>query len=198
MVYNLVSFTNQLKTQKKLQREIELRSMQLETQLLKKNIQPHFIMNTLTSVIEWMEQEPKTGVKFIEALAREFRLLNEISTKKLIPVSSEIELCKSHLEIMSYRKGLNYKLNTNNLDRLELIPPAVFHTIIENGITHNHQETSEVTFQISFDSTNEFKTYRIESPGKFEISHDSLPFRSLALNRSQRQDALCLYGRHRG
>jgi len=172
VVYNLVSFTNQLKIQKKFQREIELRSIQLETQLLKRNIKPHFIMNTLTSLMEWMEQEPKTGIKFIEALAKKFRLLNEISAKRLIPVSSEIELCKSHLEIMSYRKGINYRLNANNLELQELVPPAIFHTVIENGITHNHLETSEVTFQISFDSSNGSKTYRIESPGKFDLNNE--------------------------
>ena len=36
-----------------------VQSTRLRLELLKKNIQPHFIMNTLTSIMEWVETSPK-------------------------------------------------------------------------------------------------------------------------------------------
>ncbi len=113
-------------------------STRLRYELLKKNIQPHFLMNTLTSLIDWVEESPEKGVEFIEALALEFDLLNQVEDQKLIPISQEIALCKSHLNIMRYRKEIDYQWETEGDIENELlkIPPAIIHTLLENGITH--------------------------------------------------------------
>ncbi len=79
------------------------RATMLELELLRRRIAPHFLMNTLNALAEWVESDPKTGVKMIEALAEEFRLLSQISDRPLIPLSEEIALCRRHLEVMSYR-----------------------------------------------------------------------------------------------
>ncbi|MDO5980575.1 histidine kinase [Flavivirga spongiicola] len=113
-------------------------STRLKYELLKKKIQPHFLMNTLTSLIDWVEEAPKKGVKFIEALAEEFDLLNQVENETLIPLSQEIKICKSHLNIMKYRKEINYLWQDEGVldDETQTIPPAVIHTLLENGITH--------------------------------------------------------------
>ena len=111
-------------------------SERLRNELLKKNIQPHFLLNTLTSLIDWIEESPKKGVKMIEALAEEFRLLNEIEEESLINLRAEIDLCRSHLEVMRYRKEVNYKWEEEVQNDRVKIPPAILHTLLENGITH--------------------------------------------------------------
>ncbi|RZK53903.1 MAG: regulator, partial [Pedobacter sp.] len=60
------------------QRSILL-SSKLQLELIKKNIQPHFIKNTLTSLIDWVEESPKEGTAFIQALADEFDIINDIA-----------------------------------------------------------------------------------------------------------------------
>ncbi|QKX07125.1 histidine kinase [Aquimarina sp. TRL1] len=113
-----------------------LQSTRLRLALLKKNIQPHFIMNSLTSLMDWVEESPKKGVEFIEALAAEFDLLNQIENKTLIPIHQEIALCKTHLEVMEYRKEITYTWEEEGIQEEEEIPPAILHTLLENGVTH--------------------------------------------------------------
>ncbi|NQY33376.1 MAG: histidine kinase [Alteromonadaceae bacterium] len=125
-----------------------LNSAQLEISLLRKNIQPHFILNTLTSIEEWIEESPKTAILFIDALADEFRVLNNMSDKKLIPLAQEIDLCNSHLEIMSYRKDQKYVLNIKDIDLSQKIPPAILHTLIENSLTHNRYTSDTTIFNL--------------------------------------------------
>ena len=125
-----------------------LNSAQLEISLLRKNIQPHFILNTLTSIEQWIEESPKTAILFIDALADEFRVLNNMSDKKLIPLHQEIDLCNSHLEIMSYRKDQKYMLNTIDIDLNQKIPPAILHTLIENILSHNRYTSETTTFNL--------------------------------------------------
>jgi LytS/YehU family sensor histidine kinase len=141
--------------------EISLvQSTRLRLELLKKNIQPHFLMNTLTSLIDWIEESPKKGVLFIEALAKEFDLFNQIENKTLIPITQEIALCRTHLEIMEYRKEINYAWQEENIDLEEKIPPGILHTLLENGITHSLPlDDNSIKFKLIFESNSQYKRY---------------------------------------
>ncbi|TKC12823.1 regulator [Pedobacter polaris] len=139
-----------------------LLSSRLKLELLKKNIQPHFIKNTLTSLIDWVEESPKDGVVFIEALAAEFDVMNEIAEATLIPIAKEIELCKAHLAVMHFRKEVTYQWTEKNIDPLATIPPAIIHTLVENGITHSLAlNDGSIGFILSFTHDQHFKTYTL-------------------------------------
>lgn len=137
-----------------------VQSTRLQLALLKKNIQPHFLMNTLTSLIDWIEESPKKGVLFIEALAKEFTLFNQIENQTLIPISQEIALCRSHLEIMEYRKEIKYSWEDKDIDIEQKIPPGILHTLLENGITHSlPQEDNTIQFKLMYELNSDYKCY---------------------------------------
>ena len=137
-----------------------VQSTRLRLELLKKNIQPHFLMNTLTSLIDWVEEAPKKGVLFIEALAKEFDLFNQIENQTLIPITQEIALCRTHLEIMEYRKEINYFWEEEGIDPEQKIPPAILHTLLENGITHSFPlEDNSIKFKLVYESNSDYKCY---------------------------------------
>jgi sensor histidine kinase YesM len=141
-----------------------LLSSRLQLELLKKNIQPHFLRNTLTSLIDWVEESPKQGAIFIQALAEEFDIMNEIAEATLIPVRQEIELCKKHLLIMQFRKELQYEWSEEGIDEHEQIPPAILHTIVENGITHSIAPAGGcIKFKLCFERTARYKMYTLET-----------------------------------
>ena len=137
-----------------------VQSTRLRLELLKKNIQPHFLMNTLTSLIDWVEESPKKGVLFIEALAKEFDIFNQIESQTLIPISQEINLCRTHLEIMEYRKEIAYLWEEENIDFEQKIPPGILHTLLENGITHSLPlEDNSIKFKLIFESNSRYRCY---------------------------------------
>ncbi len=141
-----------------------LLSSKLQLELIKKNIQPHFIKNTLTSLIDWVEESPKEGVAFIQALADEFDILNSIAEQTLIPIRQEIELCKKHLMVMQFRKEINYKWEEEGIDEDEFIPPAILHTLLENGITHSAAKADgSLKFKLSFSHGDKYKCYTFET-----------------------------------
>ncbi|MFY0627587.1 MAG: histidine kinase [Reichenbachiella sp.] len=149
-----------IKTQRLAYETSLVQSTRLRLELLKKNIQPHFLMNTLTSLIDWVEESPKKGVLFIEALAKEFDLFNQIEDQKLIPIEQEIELCQSHIEIMAYRKEIKYDWKVEGMDYDQKIPPAIIHTLLENGITHSMPlDDNTIKFKLDFESKSSFKCY---------------------------------------
>ncbi|HEY0157761.1 MAG TPA: histidine kinase [Thermoanaerobaculia bacterium] len=107
----------------------------LELEMVRRQLQPHFLMNTLTALSEWIEQEPKTAVRMIEALAEELRALRELSSRTLVPLEEELRLCRSHIANMALRNDAAYSLHAD-VDRTRQVPPAVFHTLVENAMTH--------------------------------------------------------------
>ncbi len=165
VLFNLLSFSYQQKKMQKEQQTALLRSARLETELLKKNIQPHYLMNTLTSLLEWVEKDPKIGAHFIQALADEFKMLNRISDKKLIPLNQEIELCQAHLHILSFRKGKKYFLETIDVPENLFIPPALILTLVENGITHNRSVENKIVQKLKIMQHPEFIVFTVQSLG---------------------------------
>ena len=146
-----------------------VQSTRLKLELLKKSIQPHFLMNTLTSLIDWVEEAPDKGVLFIEALAEEFDVLNQVENETLIPISQEIKLCKSHISIMKFRKEIDYIWEDEGINENieQLIPPAVIHTLLENSITHClPSEANQLRFKLIVFTTNNTQEYTFLTFGK--------------------------------
>lgn len=164
------SIAQQFAKKEKAEKEAQLKSAQLENELLKKNINPHFILNTLTSIIAWLRKDTSAAIKLIEALAEEFRTINHISALKQIPIKQEIDLCKSHLKIMSYRKGARYKMVTIDIVEDENIPPMIFHTLVENGLTHGYENKTEGTFTLQRIKNRDGVKYVISNDGDFDTS----------------------------
>ncbi|MBL8113896.1 MAG: histidine kinase [Acidobacteria bacterium] len=108
----------------------------LELEMLRMHLQPHFLMNTLTALSEWIEAEPKTAVRMIESLSEELRILGGMASRSLVSSDEELRLCRSHLTNMGLRKDVRYELETDGVDGSRLVPPAIFHTLVENAITH--------------------------------------------------------------
>jgi sensor histidine kinase YesM len=142
----------------------QLLSSRLQLELIKKNIQPHFLRNTLTSLMDWVEESPAQGVRFIQALSLEFDIMNEIAERSLIPIRQEIELCRHHLSVMQFRKEITYVWEDRGIQDDELIPPAIIHTMLENGITHSvPSDEGSVRFLLAFSRTGLHKQYIFEA-----------------------------------
>ncbi len=126
-----------------------VRSIRLENQLLKRSINPHYVLNSLTSVIVWLKKKPSTAIKLVESLSEEFRIVAQVSNLQKIAMRTEIDLCRAHLRIMSFRKKGKFSLEHHNIDPQEEIPPMIFHTLIENGLTHSYEDRSEGRFVLT-------------------------------------------------
>jgi len=161
------SIARQFARKENAEREAQLKSARLENELLKKNINPHFVLNTLTSIIAWLRKDPPSAIKLIESLAEEFRMINQISTLKQISISQEIDLCRAHLKIMSYRKGADYKMETLDIDEHDTIPPMIFHTLVENGLTHGYENKTAGTFKLQRIKNQDCIKYILSNDGEF-------------------------------
>lgn len=172
VIYTSLSIARQFVKNEKAEREAHFRSIRLENELLRKNISPHFLLNSLTLIIAWLRRDPKSAIKLIEMLADEFRMIAQVASLKQIPIREEIDLCKTHLRIMSYRKGADFRLVTKGIEKEESVPPMIFHTLIENGLTHGYENRNRGVFTLERKEFAESIQYVISHDGK--CSHDDI------------------------
>jgi hypothetical protein len=173
------------------QRRHALRAVRLEVDLLRQSLQPHFLMNSLTMVMEWIEQNPPKAIGFIDALADEFRQLNACADKRLIPLSMELQLCRSYLAMMGYRKGRSFNLDSRGVDPSLPVPPAMLHTLVENAFSHNRLDFN-ATFTLTQYQLPDAIMLRFDCPYDGDAHHDGGGL-GLAYIRARLDDA---FGRH--
>ncbi len=144
---------------------LRLRSQRLENELLKKSIQPHFIMNTLQSIKSWYARDAGRAERLIESLAEEFRIINRVSGEAEIPVEDEIRLCRHHLELMGLRRAARYDLQVEGMTEGVTIPPMILHTLIENGLTHAYEPREDGNFRLEVLRQAKRREFRLTNDG---------------------------------
>jgi two-component system, sensor histidine kinase LadS len=127
----------------------QIRAMRLELELLKANIQPHFMLNSINAAIMWIKEDPSAAERLLHALSMELKQLLTIVGEKVIPIEEEIRICRTHLEVMSLRHDKRFTLKLAGIKAGEKIPPMVFHTLVENGLTHGYAGKEAGVFVLS-------------------------------------------------
>ena len=112
-------------------REIEFKALQAQ-------INPHFLYNTLDSIIWMAENGDSDGVvEMTAALARLFR--SSISEdRELVPFSVEVANIRSYLTIlqMRYKEKLSYDIDIPSGLLLCSVPKLLLQPLVENAIYH--------------------------------------------------------------
>jgi len=141
-----------------------LRAERLKSDLIKRNIQPHFLMNSLTALMEWVETTPKTAVTFIYRLAEEFRLLSTFAERDKVTLAEEIQLCEAHTRLMAMRLDADLVFETSGINEGMNVPPAIFHTLLENAFSHNNYAGRSIKFALEVEDSSEGTLYRFLCP----------------------------------
>lgn len=134
----------------------ELKRLNLETQFdaLKVQIQPHFLFNSLNTLVALAEFNPPKAVLFTKELARMYRYFLDVSGKQFISLEDELEFTRTYLSLLKtrYDEGLFMEIiPADDLDEYAL-PPLSLQLLVENAIKHNViSQHHPLHIQISFD-----------------------------------------------
>ena len=135
-----VAFAHFRKSQERERRAIELEAhlAQAQLQLLRMQINPHFLFNTLNAISTLVHTSPHTADEMITDLSELFRFSLESSNDQEIPLSRELELLRRYLAIEQRRFGQRLEIEQNADPEIldALVPPLILQPIVENAIRH--------------------------------------------------------------
>jgi len=112
--------------------------LRMESAWLQAQIQPHFLFNTLNSIIALSEIDTTRMQKLLEAFSNVLRgKFNFQNINEFVPIESELDLIRSYLYIEKERFGDRLKVTWEVDEGLQLMIPALsIQPLIENAIEH--------------------------------------------------------------
>jgi len=157
LLYFLVGMTFYLliynfNLQEKLKMEARLNTLLKETELnmLKSQINPHFLFNSLNSISSLTVTNPGKAREMIIKLSDFLRYSVSSGANSLTPLSQELENIKRYLEIEKIRFGdkLIYDLRVDEKCKNQNIPVMLLQPLYENAIKHGvYESTNQVRIE---------------------------------------------------
>lgn len=121
---------------------IKKKNKRIALQSLRREMNPHFIFNSLNSVNQFIAQNNELEAnKYLSSYSKLMRNIMENSNKDFIPLSTELEQMKEYLDLehMRFHDKFNYeiKVDNNTIDcDVTLIPNMLIQPQLENAIWH--------------------------------------------------------------
>lgn len=135
--------------------EGKLESAQLETmltksrlQVLKAQIRPHFLFNTLNTISSLVRQSKKErSLSMLSELSDMLRLVLDQREKQYVILSEEVTFIKKYiaLEEKRFKNKINAKIMFNKEIENALIPSFILQPLIENSIYHGLSKKIDAT-----------------------------------------------------
>lgn len=102
-------------------------------------LNPHFLFNSLNTLIAEIEYNPKNAVHFTKHLSSVYRYVLQSQDKTLVTLGEELEFIRSYLFLHEVRLG-NCLTCQNNVPAEyaeKMLPPLTLQLLVENVIKHN-------------------------------------------------------------
>ena len=140
----------------KLQKE----NLQSQFDVLKQQVNPHFLFNSLNVLTSLIRLEPELAEKFTEHLAKVYRYVLENKDNELVSLSTEISFLNAYIFLINIRFMDKVIVNIQIPDHKmnHLIIPLAMQLLIENAIKHNAMsKKSPLVIDIFIDNENQLK-----------------------------------------
>ncbi len=131
-------------------REAELKALVRETELsvLRSQIKPHFLFNSLNSISSLTLTQPDAAREMIIKLSDFLRYSLGESERKLVPLKAEIDFIRLYLDIEKVRFGDKLVAEWDIPEKCmeSKLPNMILQPVYENAIKHGVYESQEVVF----------------------------------------------------
>ena len=197
-----LQFIRQLENSEKEKNLAELQQQKsvLEMQILRAQMNPHFIFNSLNSINRFILQNNKSQAsEYLTKFSRLVRLILQNSQASLISLESELESLKLYLELEALRFNYHFTYRITVPKELDIevlkVPPLIIQPYAENAIWHGlmqKEEKGQLDIEITME--NDHLCYKIADDGigrkaaEAAASKSATRHKSMGLQITARQD----------
>ncbi len=135
-------------------RQLQQENMSAQIQLLKAQIHPHFLFNTLNNIYSYAQNTSPVAARMLTRLSDLLRFILYEGNQPLVPLARELQMVQDYIDLEKIRYGNNLELHldlpqqTNGM----YIAPLLLLPLIENCFKHgtsNILEQPWVNFQVT-------------------------------------------------
>lgn len=134
-------------------RELEKENVLAQFEILKNQINPHFLFNSINILSSLISQDPDKAIRFANHFSKLYRSTLQLREQLLISIEEEMEFVNSYLFLQKIRfeDALILELDIPDSILQDSIPPFALQTVLENAIKHNIvSERKPLKIQVSY------------------------------------------------
>jgi LytS/YehU family sensor histidine kinase len=138
LIHDVLMALDKLRFAQTREAESRVQARDAELQVLRTQIDPHFLFNSLNSISALTSVDAAAARSMTLELAEFFRKTLALSARERIPLSEEIALCGHFLAIEKVRfgAGLSTDIQLSESAQAALIPPMLLQPCVENAVKH--------------------------------------------------------------
>jgi sensor histidine kinase YesM len=137
--------------------ELQKENLQSQFEVLKQQVNPHFLFNSLNVLSSLIKVEPDLAEAFTEKLSKVYRYVLENKEKDMVPLSTELDFMNSYVFLLNIRfmGKISVIIDINEARSDLMILPMALQLLIENAIKHNtFSKSNPLNISINIDSDN--------------------------------------------
>ena len=149
----------------KLKADLNKRNYETELALLKSQINPHFLFNTINNIDMLITKDATSASAYLNKLSDIMRfMLYETKTER-IPLNKELTYIEKFIELQKIRTTNQHYINFNVTGDATnmMIPPMLFIPFIENAFKHTENKKTENAINIKIDIEKSRIIFRCEN-----------------------------------
>jgi len=114
------------------------RMLEARLQVMRAQIEPHFLFNTLANVKRLCRNDVDDGITMLDNLIRYLRAALPRLRDERTTLGQEVDLVQAYLAVLKIRMGarLSYEIRVPTALRDEPFPPMMLLTLAENAVKH--------------------------------------------------------------
>jgi sensor histidine kinase YesM len=132
-------FFNQWKSSILEAEKLKRENIQPQYETLKNQKNPHFLFNSLNTLITLIPEKPKMAVTFTQHLSTLYRYILQTKDRKVVTLAEEMKIAEAFIFLLKARFGNNLMIETviSTQDLKEFVAPLTIQRLIENAVKHN-------------------------------------------------------------
>lgn len=150
---------------RKIKAELEKDKVTSQLELLKSQINPHFLFNTLNNIDVLILDNPPKASDYLKKLSEILRFMLYETNNERVLVSKEIEYIKKFIELQKIRTQNNKFVEFEIIGKTEdvFIAPMIFIHFVENAFKFSTNKKIENAISIHFDISNTKVSFRCKN-----------------------------------
>lgn len=198
-LYTMFYFLRAWYEQQRLAQELQRDKAVAQLELLKSQVQPHFIFNTLNNIYSLsLKNHPGTS-DLIYRLSSLLSYMLYDSRQEFIPVSKEMEYIHNYIELEKIRYGERLDVAVNCFDAVDkfTIPPLLILPLVENSFKHGvSNDVGNSWIRVDISVKDDWLTVKIENSRVAEQVNGHAVYKGIGMENVKKRLEIIYPDRH--
>ncbi len=167
-VFYLLKYIDTITEKENEKTTLAIANNEMRLSLLKSQINPHFLFNTLNSISTLMNTNKTKARQMMTMLGDVLRYALDSNSVREVPLGDELAFIRNYIHIQQVRFGqrLKYKEDIDKQCLALTIPPMVLQPLVENSVKHGITPKEEGgTITVSIKRQNSKVVFRVADDG---------------------------------